>query len=108
VRDEGPRARVTASGLGSPRNGMPERLYVYRGTGEDTITGPKRRQREALERQRKGGSSGIEVAVRRPGASRPVPPQSKPETPVTASSRCGQCGYLVTAIGHAVACGGEP
>lgn len=72
-----------------PRTGLPEwKPYVYRGLGYDQLEPSRsafgRRMAERSRRQRK--------SYRKRGTG----------------GRCADCGYLVTAPGHQLACGGTP
>lgn len=123
-------------GSTQPRNGLPpSRGYVYRGTGREMspaeITGHLRRkirERQDMvpelrpyiygatlgtpskgrpERVLAGANAGITEADRRPAPERVLPAlEAEPEPGET--GRCPDCGYLLTAPGHKITCGGAP
>jgi hypothetical protein len=118
------RARVTAHGIGSTRNGLPaDRLpsgrYAYgmsrpelrpavpppRGRWPWGVRAPSVAQPGAARL----GELEEELAARgvidvEPPASSP-PQERKPPGAAVPPSRCGKCRYPVDSIGHRVACG---
>lgn len=120
---------IPGSSIGGPRNGLPERAnYAYSGTGRDELT-PRRVMRRWAASVRAAGARPnapigsarrAQVELRLAGlrpAARPARPRQEPQqvtrrearAPAPAAvTRCDDCGYLTTAIGHKATCGGEP
>jgi hypothetical protein len=125
---------IPGYGLGTPSNGMPEPAgYVYRGTGRDELTPPgvmrswgKQVAETAGEPLRPWSRDDLarkarveaDLASQAPARQRPpARPAPAPDKPVPfwpayypgpgVPGRCEECGYLLTAAGHKVTCGGE-
>lgn len=94
-----------------PRNGMPPSGgYVYRGTGEDSLTGHLSLRPEPVSVPRRQVSLAVCPSCEADlchtcfgdgcccGCNDAPPVAAEPE-------RCGTCGYLKTARGHKLACG---
>ena len=124
---------VPGYGLGDPRNGMPEPAgYAYRGTGQDALTPGGEMARWANRARTLAGLTASprtqadkdrviaaerQLALGAPAAVPPPRPARLPEKPVDywpayypgpgVPGRCPDCGYLRTARGHEIACGGD-
>lgn len=124
-QEDGLAREVRGAVPGGSRNGRPEpRDYVYRGVGEDTLTGSlsgKRLKREAdaavpvpavpLPKPARRAAA-VRLVPELPPLPEPAPaPEPLPEPePATAAAptpakRCRACGYLTGTIGHRIACG---
>lgn len=84
VIGDAPTGRVRAHGLGSPRNGLPERKdYVYRGTKREKPPAAREARAEAIR---------ATWARRREAAA------------LAAEGYCPDCSYPLGSYGHFVAC----